>query len=462
MASSSSAPGIPVTLETPAPAPPAQSILEYLTVKNPDINHQEAGKSLTDKRQYWVPKLVKPWHEFEFNTMEKIFGRELMTECRRPRVMHHVFPPPHPERDLIEKLEDTTRWILGSWTIRMVNSALEPVEKSLNPVFWTAQSLAAPTATSVAPSLSSTGRATAGVRSQPKRRASSQNPAAETRPRRARSLVPDGTGLSHESLLALAVPTSETGNLGEWTYAGRLPKEIKPGTKWSSERLDRGQIVDQNGRWKEGQQWRNYSAPLRQIYTYCARAKSRYGCIVTSKEVVVVRIRPEKEDDGPAEEGTSGGDSSKRGDNLSSDLRSRGLMEWKSIKWSEHRREELVEEYRELTMNLALWIMHVLAGNDCEIKRRYDPLSQEEKRTSTISSPSPWPVPISLTSSMAYSMAESQQPQLREPRGHGNPFQDSFTSASDLGASFNSTASRKRRRESPDVGLARGRPRCQR
>ncbi|KAI1124135.1 hypothetical protein F5Y10DRAFT_250167 [Nemania abortiva] len=429
------------TIAPAPPVPPAHSIFEYLSTKNPKVSHRDAGKSLTSNLRFMVPMRLIPWHEFNFKTMEQIFERQLMAECTRPRLMHHIYPPPDPNRDLIEKSEDSTKWILKSWTIPMVNAALGAVVKSLNPVFWTAQGLVGPSETSIAPSGSSTGRTAA--RRQPDRQAKLRV-SLVGKDRKPKSFIPDGGGLSFENLSALAAQKAEAGNPGTLKSADRLPKEIKPGTKWTSEPLAQGKIVDENGEWLEYMKWHSSSAPLRQIYTYCARARSRYGCIVTSKEVVVVRIQLEKDEQSSCDDS-----SSKLMDDLEESLQTHGLMEWKSIKWSEHMREGRIEDYKEITMNMALWIMHILAGNDCEIGIGYNPLMEEkiEKRSQNV-----LPSPV---------VVEPQQPKLRESRPR-NSFQDSFSTTTDIATSFTSTASRKRRHDSPESGAESRRGRSRR
>ncbi|KAI0408665.1 hypothetical protein F4802DRAFT_359759 [Xylaria palmicola] len=373
--SSSAVSPTPITLGTAAPIPPARNIFEYLTTKNPDVVHQTAGKSLTANPKFITPKRVKPWHEFNFSTIEEIFDKQLMRECMRPRLMHHIYPPPS-SRNLIEKDEDSTIWILQSWTIPMVNAALETVGESLNPVFWAARSLGTSSRPSVAPSESSMGRTP--TKTQPGRQAKKKVVSSERR-RKSKSFIPDGGGLPFSSLSTLQAGKGA---------ADILPKEIKPGTKWTSEDLALGKLVDENGEWLKGAKWQRPAAPLRQIYTYCVQAKSRYGCIVTSKEVLAIRIR--------AEELVS---------DLDTSMREHGLMEWKSIKWSAHREEGEPEEYRELTMNMALWILHVLAGNDHDIKEAYNPLKKEK-----VKRPPPT-LPPSPVSTIAFSATESEQPQ---------------------------------------------------
>ncbi|KAK5627612.1 hypothetical protein RRF57_003327 [Xylaria bambusicola] len=203
---SSTAMGAPVTPESLSPMPPAHSIFEYLTNKNPDICHQGQGGSITINHDFLSPRILRPWHEFNFDTMEEIFNRELMTECKRHRLMYHIYPPPDPNRDLIEAKEDSTQWILKSWTIPMVNNALEAVKSSLNPVFWTAQSLSELPKPSDAPTRADDTRSTVG--SRPIRQVR-KHVMLSGKGRKAKSFIPDGGGLSLEygRLDARSAPT---------------------------------------------------------------------------------------------------------------------------------------------------------------------------------------------------------------------------------------------------------------
>lgn len=53
-----------------------------------------------------------------------------------------------------------------------------------------------------------------------------------------------------------------------------------------------------------------------------------------------------------------------------------GFMEWVSVPWTNYRDGEL-DTYRSLTVNLALWFVHILAGNKYEVDWRYGNLEEE-------------------------------------------------------------------------------------
>lgn len=54
-----------------------------------------------------------------------------------------------------------------------------------------------------------------------------------------------------------------------------------------------------------------------------------------------------------------------------------GLMEFVSIPWDNHR-NVASNEYKSLTVNLALWFVHVLAGNCHAVDWTYNPLCSEQ------------------------------------------------------------------------------------
>lgn len=57
-------------------------------------------------------------------------------------------------------------------------------------------------------------------------------------------------------------------------------------------------------------------------------------------------------------------------------LKTKGLMEYVSIPWENHSSGDL-DNYRELTVNLALWFVHVLAGNSHQVDWKYCLLQNE-------------------------------------------------------------------------------------
>lgn len=70
-------------------------------------------------------------------------------------------------------------------------------------------------------------------------------------------------------------------------------------------------------------------------------------------------------------------DGSKHTENLlTQGLIEDGLLEYVSIPWDRHQNSSL-DEHRDLTVNLALWFVHILAGNHYKVDWDYGPLNAE-------------------------------------------------------------------------------------
>ncbi|KAI0966023.1 hypothetical protein F4678DRAFT_476280 [Xylaria arbuscula] len=390
--------------------------------------------------------------------MEKVFDGTLMRECRDMRYKFRFFDPP-----LIPGLQDedsgeqAATAILNLWTNTVVNKALIAVQDTLHPVHWAPQSSAA-RISSNQPQL--TRPAEIGPRVQPVRPAKAN--ARQTKVRRRRT-IPDASG----------IPLPTPGMKGEPgpKPPSKLPKEIKPGSKWVSTR-DFGEHRGRTQGWIRA----NKAAPLRQIYQQCIDERSRYGCIVTTKEVVIVRIGPYKRNASPLP---------LTQDQLAQEIVENGLLEYKSIPWNIHRNgDERLEDFRTMTMNLAIWFQHVLAGNSHELARQYVPLKEEVLRMAgqipddaasqateaTQGSQKQLTVEIPTVGSfvsVAQSHMESQD--IPPPRGHESMsyLQTSFNTESDLGDSQSIKTHRRKRYVDATVDEAemsvkrrgRGRPR---
>jgi hypothetical protein len=134
-----------------------------------------------------------------------------------------------------------------------------------------------------------------------------------------------------------------------------LPGDTKVSYKWKSTEIVPREVhandLVQNWFW-----------PLRQIFTYCMNFKTRYGFIISDEEVVAIRVRAPRE---RLEENKS-----KRRIVISKD---RGAIEYVSIYDST---QDPGSEKR-LTMNLAIWWLHLLAANNRSIQTSYGPLKDE-------------------------------------------------------------------------------------
>lgn len=177
-----------------------------------------------------------------------------------------------------------------------------------------------------------------------------------------------------------------------------LPGDTKVSKKWSSADIVKGPLDTDYSpdAWKR---------PLKQVYTYCLKANARYGYIITDKELVVIRIGPTTQEKSPTftstqessqsfnsvwtlpkiiEEGSSHGSFKYDEGNdyvlpksiLQKMKRDGGLLEFKAIPWTIDKGNESQGAHDSMTVNLALWWLHMMASVSSNIKEGYAPLSK--------------------------------------------------------------------------------------
>ncbi|KAK3936570.1 hypothetical protein QBC46DRAFT_418644 [Diplogelasinospora grovesii] len=320
---------------------PADSIFEFLTAKNPKITQLPTkSKSQTKSKKWHKPEELKLWEEFSFDTLEAIFDKTLIEEathkCRSPSL------PPYPdfleEFDGIDMNEKTTAEILTKWNKAIVNRASLEVARSFQPCMWVSWDRDSGKA-GQAPSLSDNStnknkkRGGGGCR-----------------------LYPDSGAVS------LCQSSQDLSTAGE-----RVVKDYKVALKWNSSVISNGSLIDKTGRWRPGKAKKDQAMPIRQIYSYCVEYLCRYGIILTTSEAVIFRIKPRGEAPCSSQEST---DASLLRRRLISD----GLMEYVSVPWDNDNGGD-PDNYKELTVNLAVWFVHVLAGNGHQVDWDY-PLLQ--------------------------------------------------------------------------------------
>jgi hypothetical protein len=169
-----------------------------------------------------------------------------------------------------------------------------------------------------------------------------------------------------------------------------LPGDTKVSKSWTSDELFKK--IKLQGRGKR--QLKDTSPlmwPIRQILHYCIKAHTRYGYIITDHELVVMRVGLAEADNPNASFGE-----------LRDAVTDNALVQLAAIPWGNHTND------REMTINLALWIIHLLAANNGMLDRQYgkledetaqDPASQKELVAPAI--------PASLTTAES----QSQQPE---------------------------------------------------
>ncbi|KAI1263806.1 hypothetical protein F5Y18DRAFT_392763 [Xylariaceae sp. FL1019] len=324
----------------------AESILDYLTVKNPKVKGSYKLGRQTDNPGWRGPTTMRPWKEFNFETMGNIFHGELMRECRKLRRIPWVEPRLLPDKSDKDFNEDSARAILYLCTQDPVNRALARVETALHPVFWTSAII------SMGGQSDKSGEAASSSKDG--------------------FVIPDGSGLDTQPSRRSVRQKANTIKPIE-----KLPKEIKPGSGWFSLKEIKRPDGDVS-RWIRTNKW----APIRQIYQQCLNAGCRYGCLLTTKEAFLIRIQPNPERTMTSHVKSAGKSRTPTNRNTMVQAATNdGLLEYVSIPWEAHRREgEDLEDLNTMTMNLAIWFQHILAGNSHEIDWKYRPLSEETLR----------------------------------------------------------------------------------
>lgn len=181
-----------------------------------------------------------------------------------------------------------------------------------------------------------------------------------------------------------------------------LPGDTKISTKWSSRDIVEGPVQSEYTT-------KDWLRPFSQVYTYCVKANARYGYIITDKELFAIRVRPylDTEDSQPAndsqgswqeltstqedsqkspasiqetkcsQECDTGIDSALSSPTLKQMLTG-GRLEYKAIPWS-NANSRRARRRNDLTVNLALWWLHIMASVSSNIKEQYPPLKEIAK-----------------------------------------------------------------------------------
>ncbi|KAL1625561.1 hypothetical protein SLS56_007308 [Neofusicoccum ribis] len=144
---------------------------------------------------------------------------------------------------------------------------------------------------------------------------------------------------------------------GQDAAKSMMPGDTKVSTGWKSEEIVPGSTMKATTRREE------WFKPLAQIFTYCRTLRVRYGYLITDQELVAVRIGYRTKV--PKKKGKRTVDAEM--DHMDKD----GWLEYARVTWTQE------ESSSSLTVNLALWWLHLLAANDNSIRWKYPPLKEE-------------------------------------------------------------------------------------
>ena len=335
-----------------------KSILDYLRSESPivttvhydDDEKPKLSKTNTKNVGYKRPKCIRQWDDFHFDSLQAIYdgylrkalAQEIGNFTDHSKIPHLPFCEIHDE--------DSLEALLIKWNQSVVSDALNMTQD-----------------------LSGADQAESKIYMV--RGGQADSPA---------DIIPDWAGIQRTNH-----QTARPSNI--------LPGDTKVGWKWSSHHIVTGDTDDIY----LGEDW---IQPIKQIYTYCCKLKTRYGYIITDKELVVTRIRPFSQDDFQSPVDTQDSlfsfpSPKKRATAISSKLSERptknaaaevlkhGTLEYKAIPWSSNASEASASD-NSLTINLALWWLHMMALESHEICYWYPPLAgATRKQTSSVQDP---------------------------------------------------------------------------
>ncbi|KAI1112846.1 hypothetical protein F5Y14DRAFT_463073 [Nemania sp. NC0429] len=290
----------------------AKSVLEFLTAKNPTIVPVKEGKvTNTSRPGYYCPVAVRHWDEFDYETLETIFGGDLMREAQKTRSNLPHYPYLDEDIDLrLGKGEPITRSLISKWNHTIVLASLRAVQDAFHPCLWRDK----------------TGQKPKVLQSDTAAENGEEASSTNGKERSKRSRQPDGG-----SVLLREIMLKKSGE--------RFPKEYKPASNWNSKKLRNGELTNkETGEWLDG--------------IKAAILDSRF-CAVSI-------------DDDPS-----------TFSQLLEKIKWDGLMEFVSIPWA-NGCDDYHHNYKKLTVNLALWFTHVLAGNHYKLDWKYRKLYDEE------------------------------------------------------------------------------------
>lgn len=342
-----------------------KSLLAYLRAKNPDINTTACSsgqntrpRSTGSKRSPWgsnktgfqrnpwsLPKEIVKWQDFEYEALQSIYDGKLSQTLGRQFQLQDISVPEMPFCQIHD--EDSLETLLIKWTHSIISNALSAAQRFLQ------------------------------VRDTERIYMCRGGQAKWLKEEATIDRHPDWAAVKNSTINKK--PRDKARNL--------LPGDTKLSSKWSSAEINPGEIEDDDRR----EEW---FQPMAQIFTYCVHNRARYGYLITDKELVVVRVSPtspnvsfdsqssfDLESIGIAR-GKANKARAKEAVAEEAYLRAveEGCMEFRVIPWTNHA-DDVQRGSKAMTVNLALWWLHMMAADDSTIKEQY-PLLKDTKRTS--------------------------------------------------------------------------------
>jgi hypothetical protein len=314
------------------------SLIDYLKQPNPRVNSNsswEGTNTASTTNTYMVPRKIVEWKDFTHDTLQAIYGDILKVEILEqdlPDFGRHL-----PFHLLHIQDEDSLEALLVRWNNAVVSYAL-----SMTPCHNNSSS--------------------EGYHPNEIHMARGGHAWIPNIPNK-KSLRPDWAGITdHLTHQNEKTPRRKC-------YINILPGDSKLSTKWRSSRHPTDA---------------EFKKPFSQLFKYCELANVRYGYLLTQEELVVVRVsRREQEEasDSDAPRRMSGRQVHKQlkkeqgaihvpKDEMVGIYR---VLEFKSIPWE----NEAGAAGDPLSINLALWCLHMMAAKERSIKASYGDLCEE-------------------------------------------------------------------------------------
>lgn len=305
------------------------SLLDYLRLPNPTVNGERCfGKTNTSGKGYMEPGGLYVWEDFEYDTLFKMYNGELSRCLERAdafKDFSEISDFPFCEYSDENSLET----LLSIWNQQVINEALKKSKAHLDETHERLY------------------MAKGGQAERPWR-----------------NYKPDWACIKRSP------------NAPKEKYKNLLPGDTKPGRKWSSSVINRADgHVDRMPI--------NDKRPLLQIYSYLIKNETRYGYIITEAELFVVRARLQPGESGSQQQQSISNSfndptHSENSQGLNNRVREVGVLDYKIIPWtatatvttdpsSQPPPNNNNNNNTTMTVNLALWWLHMLAAGHTHI-----------------------------------------------------------------------------------------------
>lgn len=258
------------------------TVLDSLRWLNPEVEYDADGGSNTKNTKYHTPKKIIPWTEFNMDTVASIAGGKLLRIIQTTPSLLSA-PPELGPAFCFE--EDSTKFIMTKWNHEIVQKCLDAVNDQLPTCTWQSGILAkSKRGSSILTTASTSYTSTPASESTIPAHIALVHAALSYASQRG------GTGMRPDAGATAFCHTH--GNSCPASWIERLPKDYKTPTKWRSWEALQRLLKDKSGNLIARETIKDRAFPFRQAYTYCVEFNCRYGCILTTEEAFVFRIRP--------------------------------------------------------------------------------------------------------------------------------------------------------------------------